>query len=104
MNVLHHELRDALRTIVAQPGFSLLVIGVLAAGLACVLFMLVVLNGMVIRPLPFAAPEQLLHLGLGKADRLDELEPVDDRDLVAWQERLAGMAEVAPSGDHDQPR
>ena len=95
MNVVAHELRDALRAIAAQPAFSALVVGVLAAGLSCVLFMLVVLNGMVIRPLPFAAPERLLQLGFIEPGRGDRLGRVDDRDLVAWQERLAGMADVA---------
>jgi predicted permease len=95
MNVLHLELRNALRSVAAQPGFSALVIGVLAAGLACVLFMLVVLNGMVIRPLPFAAPERLLHLGFENPRQSSDLDDVHDRDVHAWQERLAGMADVA---------
>ena len=56
MNALLHELRDAGRGILAKPGFSALVVAVLAAGLACVLFMSVLIYGLVIRPLPFAAP------------------------------------------------
>jgi predicted permease len=95
MSVLHLELRNALRSLAAQPGFSALVIGVLAAGLACVLFMLVVLNSMVIRPLPFAAPEQLLHLGFDHPKQSSDLVAAHDRDVHAWQERLAGMADVA---------
>ena len=61
--MLIHELRQALRAIFANPGFSALVIGVLASGLACVVFMLAFLDGLVLRPLPFATPEQLHQAG-----------------------------------------
>ena len=44
-----HELRQALRGIVARPGFSALVVGVLGAGLGCVVFMLALLDGFEIR-------------------------------------------------------
>lgn len=94
MNAIAQEFRSALRTIAAQPGFSALVIGVLAAGLACVLFMLVALNAFVIRPLPFAEPERLLHLGVASTERPDRLREVGDRDLVAWQRQLANSADL----------
>ncbi len=56
--MLIHELRQAVRAIFARPAFSALVVGVLASGLACVVFMLAYLDGFVLRPLPFAAPER----------------------------------------------
>lgn len=95
MNALLHELRDAGRSILAKPGFSALVIAVLAAGLACVLFMSVLIYGLIIRPLPFAAPEQLLHIGYSLSDRPDRLTDVNERDVAAWQSRLASVADVA---------
>ena len=61
MIVVLHELRNAMRSIAARPAFSALIVGVLAAGLACVIFMLAVLDGFLIRPLPFAQPQQLLQ-------------------------------------------
>lgn len=95
MNALLHELRDAIRGILAKPGFSALVIAVLAAGLTCVLFMSVLIYGLVIRPLPFAAPDQLLHIGYSLSDRPDRLSDVDERDVAAWQSRLKSVADVA---------
>ena len=95
MKAFAFELRGAARTIAAQPAFSALVVGVLAAGLACVMFMLVVLSALVIRPLPFAQPERLLHLGIASSDRSDELGDVGDRDLLDWQRQLATLAEVS---------
>jgi hypothetical protein len=40
--------------------YSALVVSVLASGLACVVFMLAYLDGR-LRPLPFAAPEELIR-------------------------------------------
>ena len=54
--MLIHGFRRALRAIFANPGFSALVVGVLASGLACVVFMLAFLDGLVFGALPFAAP------------------------------------------------
>lgn len=95
MNALLHELRDAGRGILAKPGFSALVVAVLAAGLACVLFMSVLIYGLVIRPLPFAAPEQLLHIGYSLSDRPDRLSDVNERDVAAWRSRFKAVANVA---------
>ena len=95
MNAILHEMRDAARGLLAKPGFSILVVSVLASGLACVLFMMVLIYGLVIRPLPFAAPEQLLHLGFLKADRPARLSDVGTHDLLAWQQRLLEVADVA---------
>ena len=95
MNALLHEMRDASRGLLARPGFSILIVAVLAAGLACVLFMMVLVYGLVIRPLPFNAPEQLLHLGLTQSERPDRIGTISGHDLVHWQSRLAEVADVA---------
>lgn len=88
------ELRNAARSIAARPAFSALVVIVLAAGLACVIFMLSLLNGFVIRPLPFEAPDRLLHAGL-REDAGTDLNPVRNRDLVAIRRHLTDVAETA---------
>jgi predicted permease len=89
-----HELRQALRGIVARPGFSALVVGVLGAGLGCVIFMLALLDGFEIRPLPFAHPEELYETYLAKGD-LGEFSLVSDQDLLEIRAHLADVAEVA---------
>ncbi|MEO7432177.1 MAG: ADOP family duplicated permease [Dokdonella sp.] len=94
MNALLHDLRDAARGLIKRPAFSLLVIGVLGGGLTCVIFMLAMLNGFVLRPLPFDAPDQLLHAGL-REDGGNDLNPMGNHDLIAVQRRLADIAETA---------
>lgn len=94
MSMFLHELRQALRSIVARPGFSALVVGVLGLGLGCVIFMLALLDGFEIRPLPFAHPEELYETYLAKGD-LGEFSLVTDQDLLQLRAHLANVAEVA---------
>jgi predicted permease len=90
-----HELAHALRALANRPAFSALVIGVLAAGLTCVIFMLAMLDGFVLRPLPFAAPDELLQAGFRGDGDLGDLFPVSSRDLLQVRRQLTGTAEVA---------
>lgn len=94
MSLLFNEIRNALRSILAKPTFSALIVCVLAAGLACVIFMLALINGFVIRPLPFSAPDQLHHVGL-REDGGNDLNPVNNLDLIAIRRQLADVAETA---------
>ena len=95
LSTLIHELRQALHALCARPAFSALVVGVLASGLACVIFMLVMIDGFVLRPLPFPQPERLLHVGLLDDNSGGNLNEVVGRDLVQLRRQLAGSGEVA---------
>lgn len=90
-----YELRQALRTLASHPGFSALVVGVLASGLTCVIFMLVMINGLVLRQLPFPQPDRLLHAGVTDGSNDARLENVSGRDLLELRRRLADLADVA---------
>jgi len=92
---LLHEVRQAVRAICARPAFSALVIGVLAAGLGCVVFMLALLDGFALRPLPFAEPERLYQAGFFGDGGLGDVFPMTDQDLVASRRQLAAVADVA---------
>lgn len=91
---LIQELKNAARSVAKRPAFSALIVGVLAAGLACVIFMLAMLNGFVLRPLPFAQPDQLLHVGV-REDGGNDLNPVQNHDLIEVRRQLADVAETA---------
>ncbi|MEZ5523145.1 MAG: hypothetical protein R3F08_16950, partial [Dokdonella sp.] len=64
MQAIGHELKQATRTIASQPAFSLLLVGVLAAGLSAVIYMLIAIGSMIMRPLPFADAERLHYIGI----------------------------------------
>ncbi len=76
MTALLHDLRDALRSTLKNPGFAALVVGVLGAGLACVIFMVTLLDGFILRPLPFAEPDQLVQAGFFGDGGLGDVFPV----------------------------
>jgi predicted permease len=96
MNAFVHELKQAARGVGSQPGFSALVVGVLAAGLACVIYMLIAIDSFAIRPLPFPDAGQLMSAGLDDgSDRGGELDPVRSDDVIALRRHLDGLAEVS---------
>jgi len=96
MQTLLIELKHALRGIAAQPGFSALVVGVLGVGLACVLYTLVIIDGVYWRPLPFTDAGQLYQVGIAQPDQArDALDGFKDTDLIELQRRLDGKADLA---------
>jgi putative ABC transport system permease protein len=95
MTALFHDFRDALRTTLKNPGFAALVVGVLGAGLACVIFMLTLLDGFILRPLPFAEPDRLVQAGFRGDGGLGDVFPVNSRDLAGLRRYVAPNAEVA---------
>lgn len=96
MSALVHEFKHALRGTTAQPGFSMLVVGVLALGLACVIFMLILVGSMVMRPLPFPDAGQLQHVGIDSGNsRIGRLDPMRGADLLPLRRSLDGVAEVS---------
>ena len=72
-----------------NPGFAALVVGVLGAGLACVIFMATLLDGFILRPLPFAEPDQLVQAGFLGDGGLGDVFPVDSRDLAQIRRYVA---------------
>ncbi len=89
------DARQSMRAVLQQPGNSLLIVTVLAFGLAGVIGMLSILKTMVWDPLPFPAADRLIQIGW--RDRVDpdpELEAMRGADLLAWRELLADRASV----------
>jgi putative ABC transport system permease protein len=90
-----NDLRDALRSTLKHPGFAALVVGVLGAGLACVIFMVTLIDGFLLRPLPFAEPDRLVQAGFRGDGGLGDVFPVDSRDLAGIRRYVAPKADVA---------
>ena len=97
MTTLRYEFKAAGRGLLSQPMFSALVVGVLGAGLACVIYMLIVVGSLVLRPLPFPDPQRLHYVGIADGNRGSNrrLEQVRAVDLLGLRRQLGASADVA---------
>ena len=64
MNSLLHDLRYALRQLRRSPGFACAAIAILALGLGANMAVFTVLNGVLLRPLPYADASRLVDVQL----------------------------------------
>jgi predicted permease len=95
MSTLVDDARHSLRAVLQQPGNSLLIVIVLAFGMAGVIGMLSMLKTMVWDPLPFPAADRIVQVGWNnRVDPNDNLGAMRGADLLAWREQLADRAEV----------
>ena len=87
------ELRYALRTLLRRPAFTLVAVLMLALGIGANTAIFSVVNGVLLRPLPYPEPEQLVRLfeQTAKNPRASVSYP-NFRD---WHERLTGFRGIA---------
>jgi putative ABC transport system permease protein len=59
---MRHDLRDALRTLMRSPSYSLITIAVLALGIGATSAIFSFVDGVLLRPLPYANPERIVRV------------------------------------------
>jgi putative ABC transport system permease protein len=95
------ELRSAWRGLRMRPAFSALVVGVLAVGLGCVLFVGGMINGLMIEPFPFPQPDRLFDAGMIDNDDppdASRFNLIDAPTLLEWREHVGASAQLAAVG------
>ncbi|MCW5559243.1 MAG: ABC transporter permease, partial [Verrucomicrobiae bacterium] len=91
----------ALRQLLKNPGFTALAVLTLALGIGANTAIFSVINGVLLRPLPYPEPDRLVHIAsvnpeLGMADARSS-----DPNIADWQDRSTLFEEIAAFQEWD---
>ena len=91
------DVRYALRTCARNPAFSVVVVITLALGIGMTTAVFTVVNGVLLRPLPYRDPDRLVMLFYGHHGSVSPwLSPPDVRDYVGPSDAFAEASSVVP--------
>jgi putative ABC transport system permease protein len=82
---MRHDLRDALRTIVRSPGYSLITIAVLAIGIGATSAIFSFVDGVLLRPLPYPEPDRILRVWEQPPGSPNGRNSVSTANFLDWQ-------------------
>lgn len=88
---LFQELRYALRGLRRQPGFSLMAILTLALGFGATTAMFVVIRSVLLRPLPYERPAELMMVWEHNLPRQNDRNVVAPANYLRWRERATSF-------------
>jgi putative ABC transport system permease protein len=98
MDTLFLDLRYSLRRLVKSPGFSLIVILTLALGIGANTAIFSAVNAVLLRPLPYRAPERLVMIEHHYPSLGDLHAPVSAPGFRDYQEKARSFESVAVEG------
>jgi len=93
---LMQDLRYGLRTLGKNPGFTAVAVLTLALGIGANTAVFTVVNGVLLRPMPFPEPDRLVLVSLTPRGGPFEWQPgVSDRDYIAFREQDQAFERIA---------
>ena len=93
-----HDVKLACRTLLKAPGFTAIVIVVLALGIGATTAIFSIVNGVLIKPLPFGDPSRLVALQVTTRGEPDDVSYPDVRDWAAQSKTLDRVSAYAENG------
>ena len=97
MGLLVRDLRHALRLLQRQPAFTGVAILTLALGIGTTTAVLTIVNGVLLRPLPYRDPSRIVILYYGHLGRVSPwFSPLNARDYVGRSDAFADASAVEP--------
>jgi putative ABC transport system permease protein len=94
-----NDLKFALRQLRKSPGFTLVAVLTLALGIGANTAIFTVFDALLLKPLPFAKPEQLVRI-YTTGPQLDEA-PVSPANFLDWQQQNRVFQEIAAYTGND---
>ncbi len=97
VEVLLRDVRIAARTLRRTPGFTLIAILVMALGIGANVALFTVVRSVLLKPLPYANPENLVALYEHNIENKKPLQhlPIDAGSYWDWKKAVQGRAELA---------
>src|SRR5829696_4202638 len=89
------DLRFAARGLRARPGFTLTILFTLALGIGANAAIFSVVDSVLLRPLPYAQPGQLVHLWEVFDSKVDSRSEASYPDYLDWRTRTKTFADLA---------
>jgi putative ABC transport system permease protein len=97
LGLVLRDLRHACRLLRRQPAFTVVAVLTLAFGIGTTTAVFTLVNGVLLRPLPYREPSRLVTLFYGHHGRVSPwLSPPDVRDYVGPSDAFAGASAVEP--------
>ena len=93
METILQGLRYGLRTLRKSPAFALIAVVTLALGIGANTAMFSIVNGVLLRPLPYANPDRLLRLATSMPQFKDA--SVSYPNFLDWQQRSRSFEQLA---------
>ncbi len=94
METILQDLRYAVRTLTRSPGFTAVAVATLALGIGATTAIWSIVDGVLLRPLPFPAPERLAAVWMTGGSG-GERYPMSVADLRDWRARNRAFAQVS---------
>ncbi len=95
MQTLLQDLRYGARMLLKKPGFTLIAVITLALGIGANTAIFTVVNGVLLRPLPYDEPDRLVMLWESDPRRNIERQRVAPPNLVEWREQSRSFEDIA---------
>jgi putative ABC transport system permease protein len=96
-----NDLRFAFRQLLKNPGFTAVTVLTLALGIGANTAIFSVINGVLLRPLPYSQPDQLVTLWERSPERGIEMERVSGPNYLDWRAQSTAFSEMAVSPGWD---